>query len=778
MGYFLFSRFWMYITQHFKPHLRDSHTSVTKQCAVFHLSFSINKRDCISKAMSTDCRLKNPENPVKYKQMKNHESLGLPLLDQFRDGSSNKIWWRVFALLMIATVATRFYKLDQPDHVCWDEAHFGKYANFYINRTFFFDVHPPLGKMLIGLFGYLDGYNGSFHFDKPGDKFEDHQYMGMRIGCAVMGALLVPLSFLTVWEMTFSLPASTLSGLLILLDHGMLTLNRFILLDPPMLFFISASVYTMVKFHNQRHRPFSMPWWLWLSSMGVMLSCSVAVKFVGIFVVIFVGFRTIADLWEILGDISRPVTYTVKHFMARALCLIVIPTLLYMGIFYIHLAVLNNSGPGDGFYSSAFQVGLKGNYLHDGSTPREVAYGAILTLKNSVTSGAYLHSHDHLYPEEIGGGQQQITTYAHKDENNQWHIKRHNKMPPSWNSTKPVDLVRHGDLLRLEHFVTGRNLHAHRVLAPITIKQFQVTGYGLDGVGDTNDIWRVEIEDGEQNQVLETMVHRFRLIHYNLGCALTCTKKKLPTWGFEQDEVTCNPNKRDPNAIWNIEENIFPRLPNVSFRSYEKNFFQRFIESHVVLINGNSALKPKEGEATSKPWMWPINLRGQFFSGGKLQVYLLGNPIIWWGNLVFMVFYIILWVSVGVREKRGVVMTPREIMLQNRALSACGWLWLGWLLHYLPFWGMTRVLYFHHYFPALLFSSMMTGILLDYAMESIPLSLPQKMFNSTYISILSGALVILFYSFYLFSPLVYGLVRYADSNSTMHHLHWLSTWEF
>ncbi len=34
-----------------------------------------------------------------------------------RDGSSNKIWWRVFALLMIATVATRFYKLDQPDHV-------------------------------------------------------------------------------------------------------------------------------------------------------------------------------------------------------------------------------------------------------------------------------------------------------------------------------------------------------------------------------------------------------------------------------------------------------------------------------------------------------------------------------------------------------------------------------------------------------------------------------------------------------------------------------------
>jgi hypothetical protein len=41
--------------------------------------------------------------------------------------------------------------------------------------------------MLIGLFGYLDGYNGSFHFDKPGDKFEDHQYMGMRIvSCSLL----------------------------------------------------------------------------------------------------------------------------------------------------------------------------------------------------------------------------------------------------------------------------------------------------------------------------------------------------------------------------------------------------------------------------------------------------------------------------------------------------------------------------------------------------------------------------------------------------------------
>lgn len=42
-------------------------------------------------------------------------------------------------------------------------------------------------------------------------------------------------------------------------------------------------------------------------------------------------------------------------------------------------------------------------------------------------------------------------------------------------------------------------------------------------------------------------------------------------------------------------------------------------------------------------------------------------------------------------------------------MNAGVWLFTGWVLHYLPFWAMGRVLYFHHYFPAVIFNSMLTG---------------------------------------------------------------------
>ncbi|XP_052756481.1 protein O-mannosyl-transferase 2 [Galleria mellonella] len=693
--------------------------------------------------------------------------------------SSNKVWWMVFAVVCGATFLTRFYKVLEPDHVCWDETHFGKMASWYINRTFFFDVHPPLGKMLIALSGKLTGYDGTFPFEKPGDKYDSARYQGMRIFCTTLGALIIPLTFLTIWEMTKSLDSTFIGTILLLCDVGFLTLNRYILLDPILLFFMSCSIYGAFKVRSltdEGYGPFSTRMLAWQIFLGASLACTISVKFVGLFVVLFVGLRTVADLWNVLGDLQKPVSLTIKHLIGRSVTLIFIPALLYVFFFWIHLTVLSKSGNGDGFYSSGFQARLEGNSLHNASAPKLVAYGAQITLKNHRTGGGYLHSHHHLYPAGVGARQQQITTYTHKDENNRWIIK-----PFDRESVEGVVVVRSGELVRLTHATTGRNLHSHRERAPITAKYMQVTGYGEDGIGDANDVWKIVVSGGKDGEEVQTVRSRLMLIHYLQACVLTTTGKQLPKWGYEQQEVACNPNLRDKNALWNVEDNVFDDLPKVSFEAYASGFVERFLESHAVMFQGNAGLKPKEGEVTSQPWQWPINYRGQFFSGSAHRIYLLGNPVVWWGNLLFLVIFFIIYVVNSVREKRAEAFgTLTQDGKERMLLNAAGWCFVGWALHYVPFWAMGRVLYFHHYFPALVFSSMITGILTEYLLSSVKSYLSPELGRTMYHCVVGVVISTTVYSFYLFSPLAYGMngPLAHEPNSTMAGLKWLESWEF
>ncbi|XP_032521086.2 protein O-mannosyl-transferase 2 [Danaus plexippus] len=692
--------------------------------------------------------------------------------------TNHRLWWIIFGLICGATFFTRFYKVLEPDHVCWDETHFGKMASWYINRTFFFDVHPPLGKMLIALSGKLTGYDGTFPFEKPGDKYEGAKYGGMRIFCTTLGALIIPLTFLSMWEMTKSLDASFLGTLLLLCDVGFLTLNRYILLDPILLFFMSCSIFGACKVHSHTEAgspPFSPHMLLWQIFLGSSLACTMSVKFVGLFVVLFVGLRTVADLWHVLGDLSKPVSLTVRHLIGRSITLILWPIILYVFFFWIHLTVLNTSGNGDGFYSSGFQAVLRGNSLHAAAAPRQLAYGAILTLKNHRTGGGYLHSHHHLYPSGVGARQQQITTYTHKDDNNRWLVKPYDK-----EAVEGVVVVKSGDLVRLTHVATGRNLHSHRERAPLTTKYMQVTGYGEDGIGDANDVWKVVVSGGADGEEILTVKSKLMFVHYLQSCALTTTGKQLPKWGFEQQEVACNHNLRDKNALWNVEDNIFDQLPKMNFSVYASGFLERLIESHAVMLQGNAGLKPKEGEVTSQPWQWPINYRGQFFSGSAHRIYLLGNPVVWWANLAFLGIFCVVFVTNAIREKRASAFGVPAPSNQCNLLLSARWQCCCWLLHYVPFWAMGRVLYFHHYFPALVFSSMLTGTLTVYLLESVRSYLSPELGRTLYHCVMGLIISSTVYSFYMFSPLAYGMSGPLshEPNSTMTGLKWLESWEF
>ena len=111
-----------------------------------------------------------------------------------------------------------------------------------------------------------------------------------------------------------------------------------------------------MNLHEQGpEQAFSLNWWFWLACTGLGLGATVSVKWVGLFTIAWVGSLTLVQLWFLLGDTKNVSASTwMKHFFARAICLICIPVAFYMAMFAIHFELLKNPGDGDGFMSSEF----------------------------------------------------------------------------------------------------------------------------------------------------------------------------------------------------------------------------------------------------------------------------------------------------------------------------------------------------------------------------------------------------------------------------------------
>jgi len=667
----------------------------------------------------------------------------------------------IAGVFLILGLFTRFFQISKSNIVVWDEAHFGGFASQYLKHEFYFDVHPPLGKMLIALAGYLAGYDGHWGWDSGSTFPENVNFVRMRLFCATFGALIVPLAYLTACELKFPRKICILIGLMVLCENGLIVISKFVLLDPILIFFTSLSFFCLTKFHNQREKPFSKSWYLWLFLTGVSIGCVTSVKWVGLFAVALVGLHTIWELWDYLGDMNMPMRTYLSHWLARIVCLIIVPISVYAFNFYLHFTVLSKSGKGDAQMSSLFQAGLEGIDL--AQNPLNIAYNSRVTIKNSGYGGGLLHSHVQRYP--AGSEQQQVTCYHHKDSNNDWVIKK------PWNSEQvpddKIEYLKDGDIIRLVHVQTTRNLHSHNVKAPITSFMNEVSCYGNTTLGDTNDHWKVEIVDDmrmKNPENVRALLTRFRLRHVNTGCLLRSHNVNLPQWGFKQAEVACDKNKKadnQANNIWNIE------------RHYKSKFINDFIDLNVAMWTSNNALVPdpdkEPDQLVSQAWQWPLALVGIrmcSWSDNTVKYYMMGNPFIWWFAFasilslgVFSLFYIL-------RRQRKIT----YVWAKNEWFDYCyrGLItFLGWALHYLPFYIMGRVLYLHHYFPTIYFGIFVIGFMVDH----ISFYFKKAPMIHNIIVCTVGTIVVL--SFFFFSKLTYGFTGPA---SQVQNREWLSSW--
>lgn len=242
----------------------------------------------------------------------------------------------VCAVLTILALVVRFWGINYPDQVVFDEVHFGAFAGQYIRREYYFDVHPPLTKMLIALAGYLTGFDGHFNFDNIGDSYTTNKvaYQGMRKFCALLGGLTVPVIYAIMRESGYPVLIAAFSACLVLFgelfnyflpfrmtsaeklnppppfssplnaDNAHVTQSRLILLDAAFIFFISLSIHSYIKFYQYRYLPFTTRWWFWMCSTGFWLACVLGSKMGGQLIFLAIGSAVVWDLWNIL-DVKR-----------------------------------------------------------------------------------------------------------------------------------------------------------------------------------------------------------------------------------------------------------------------------------------------------------------------------------------------------------------------------------------------------------------------------------------------------------------------------------------
>ncbi len=141
------------------------------------------------------------------------------------------------------------------------------------------------------------------------------------------------------------------------------------------------------------------------------------------------------------------------------------------------------------------------------------------------------------------------------------------------------------------------------------------------------------------------------------------------------------------------------------------NFFADTIHLHQKMLSVNIGLTATHQDG-SPWWTWPIMRTPVYYWGqGDSALYLIGNPVIWWGIAVLFVAVLIDIIDIGLTR-----ITQKRIDTANK--QPCNYLWLpifGYAIALFPLIWVPRVLFMYHYLTALLFSIMAAVLWLDYA---------------------------------------------------------------
>ena len=182
---------------------------------------------------------------------------------------------------------------------------------------------------------------------------------------------------------------------------------------------------------------------------------------------------------------------------------------------------------------------------------KTITYGSSLRIQNTITK-YYLSSFGMNW--STGSGLQIVTAVpSDKDINSLFTIKEGENYPTKING----DPVLCGEVIRLEHIATGKNLHSHDFKSFVTNSQ-EACAFGEDGNGDVNDNFRISCYKQNDNDIITGKTEFFLqhvptenwlYINYKTSMYDDRNCRGCPIRGQREVSLT---TKKDKQCLWKV----------------------------------------------------------------------------------------------------------------------------------------------------------------------------------------------------------------------------------
>ena len=144
-------------------------------------------------------------------------------------------------VVAMASAITHFIYFGYPGQVVFDETFATSFLGSYAKGAFYFDVHPPLAKLVAYAFGLLTGATYGGNTGAIGDALP-HSVVLVRLVPMICGFLLPIVIYAVSRNIGLSPVSSMTAALLVAFENSLVVQSRFILFDVMLVLFGFVSV--------------------------------------------------------------------------------------------------------------------------------------------------------------------------------------------------------------------------------------------------------------------------------------------------------------------------------------------------------------------------------------------------------------------------------------------------------------------------------------------------------------------------------------------------------